>query len=129
MYLRVDGDILFGNTYHDYHFVNYSSNRKYFFKSGLKFKPIRMPIAWDSENYRWKIRTIKYYDSDGDSDFIERWKADSEFDIQGITPTYYSWDYGQRGPNKWARWVSAWAAVDGQQLQQRDSDARLSINS
>ena len=123
--VRVDGDILFGDTYFDYHFVNYSSNRKYFFKSGLKFKPIRMPIAWDSENYRWKIRTIKYYDSDGDSDFIERWKADSEFDIQGITPTYYSWEKGQPGPNKWARWVSAWAAVDGQQLQQRDSDGRF----
>ena len=107
------------------HFVNYSSNRKYFFRSGLKFKPIRMPIAWDSENYRWKIRTIKYYDSDGDSDFIERWKSDSEFDIQGITPTYYSWELGQPGPNKWARWVSAWAAVDGQQLQQRDSDGRF----
>lgn len=123
--VRVDGDLIFGDTYYDYHFVNYSSNRKYFFKSGNKFKIIKMPVAWDSENYVWKIRSIKYYDSDGDSDFIERWKADSEFDIQGITPTYYSWEKDQPGPNKWARWVSAWAAVDGQQLQQRDSDGRF----
>ena len=109
-----------GRTKNAFHYVNYSSNRKYFFRSGLKFKLIRMPVAWDSENYNWKIRTIKYYDSDGDSDFIERWKADSEFDIQGITPTYYSWEFGQPGPNKWARWVSAWAAIDGQHL--KDSD-------
>ena len=109
-----------GRTVNTFHYVNYSSNRKYFFRSGLKFKPIRMPVAWDSENYNWKIRTIKYYDSDGDSDFIERWKADSEFDIQGITPTYYSWEFGQPGPNKWARWVSAWGAIDGGHLNESD---------
>lgn len=109
-----------GRTKDARHYVNYSSNRKYFFRSGLKFKIIRMPVAWDSENYNWKIRQIKYYDSDGDSDFIERWKANPEFDIQGITPTYYSWEFGQPGPNKWARWVSAWAAIDGGHLNESD---------
>lgn len=109
------------------HFVNYSTNRKYFFRSGRKFKIIKMPVAWDSENYNWKIRSIKYYDSDGDSDFIERWKADSEFDIQGITPTYYSWNEGERGPIKWARWVSAANTTNpptasGQAIKYVDSD-------
>ena len=107
----------------DDHYVNYSSNRKYFFKSGNKFKIIKMPVAWDSENYVWKIRSIKYYDSDGDSDFIERWKSDSEFDIQGITPTYYSWNEGEKGPRKWARWVSAWAGAE-EPIKDVDSDGR-----
>jgi hypothetical protein len=107
----------------DDHYVNYSSNRKYFFKSGNKFKLIKMPVAWDSENYNWKIRSVKYYDSDGDSDFIERWKSDSEFDIQGVTPTYYSWNEGETGPRKWARWVSAWAGAE-EPITNIDSDGR-----
>ena len=52
----------------------------------------KFPISYDSENFVFNYRTIKITDSDKDSDIIDKWVLDSEFNLRNVTYTYATGD-------------------------------------
>ena len=52
----------------------------------------KFPISYDSDNFVFNYRTIKITDSDHDSDIIDKWVQDSEFNLRNVTYTYATGD-------------------------------------
>ena len=52
----------------------------------------KFPISYDSDNFVFNYRTIKITDSDRDSDIIDKWVSDSEFNLRRVTYTYATGD-------------------------------------
>ena len=52
----------------------------------------KFPISYDSENFVFNFRTVVITDSDKDSDIIDKWILDSEFNLRNVTYTYATGD-------------------------------------